>query len=251
MDWGDRLIVFVYPFRVQGTLGRNCQKLDRSLQNVLLPMSFPSSLQTITPDHPAYPTALHTCPAFKTPPSLFTIGNLALLAKPAIALFCSSQCPDDLTRKIYDLTQALCDANIPVISGFHSPIEQDCLTILSRGTQPIIHCPARSLHNLRLSSEQQQAIAENRLLLLSPFSASYGRATTQLAEKRNKMIGAIAPLTFIAYAAPNNNTIAFARYLIEAKSVVKTFNDPLNSPLHELGIVGLDLDSMIQFKSFS
>jgi predicted Rossmann fold nucleotide-binding protein DprA/Smf involved in DNA uptake len=209
-------------------------------------MSFPSSLQTLPPDHSAYPTALQTCSAFKTPPPLFTIGNLDLLAKPAIALFCSSQCPDDLTRKIYHLAQALCDANIPIISGFHSPIEQHCLTILLRGTQPIIHCPARSLDNLHLSPEQQQAIAENRLLLLSPFRASYTRATTQLAEKRNKMIGAIAPVTFIAYAAPNSTTIAFAQYLIQAKSIVRTFPDPLNSPLHELGIVGLDLDSILQ-----
>jgi predicted Rossmann fold nucleotide-binding protein DprA/Smf involved in DNA uptake len=208
-------------------------------------------LQTIPPDHPAYPTLLKPCSAFKTPPTLHAIGNSELLSKLAIALFCSSQCPGDLILKTYDLAQALRDANIPVISGFHSPVEQDCLTILLRGTQPIIHCPARSLHTLRLSAAQQQAMTENRLLLLSPFSASYTRATSQLAEKRNHMIGAIAPLTFISYAAPNSHTLAFAQYLIQTKRTVKTFNDPINSTLHEQGIVGLDLDSIIQLLSSS
>jgi predicted Rossmann fold nucleotide-binding protein DprA/Smf involved in DNA uptake len=208
-------------------------------------------LQTIAPDRPAYPTRLKTCSAFKTPPTLHTIGNPNLLSKPTIALFCSSQCPGDLILKTHDLAQALRDTNIPVISGFHSPIEQDCLTILLRGTQPIIHCPARSLHKIRLSPAQKQAIEENRLLLLSPFTTSYTRATSQLAEKRNQMIGAIAPLTFIAYAAPNSHTLAFAQYLIQTKRTVKTFNDPINSTLHEQGIVGLDLDSIIQLLSSS
>jgi predicted Rossmann fold nucleotide-binding protein DprA/Smf involved in DNA uptake len=208
-------------------------------------------LQTISPDSPTYPIGLKTCTAFRTPPTLYAIGNLNLLTQQPIGFFCSVKCPGDLILKTYDLAQALRDANIPVISGFHSPVEQDCLTILLRGTQPIIHCPARSLHTLRLSAAQQQAMTENRLLLLSPFSASYTRATSQLAEKRNHMIGAIAPLTFISYAAPNSHTLAFAQYLIQTKRTVKTFNDPINSTLHEQGIVGLDLDSIIQLLSSS
>jgi predicted Rossmann fold nucleotide-binding protein DprA/Smf involved in DNA uptake len=127
---------------------------------------------------------------------LSAIGNLSLIQKPAfgsavpevVALFCSIQCPGDLILKTYDLAQALRDAEISVISGFHTPIEQDCLKILLRGTQPIIHCPARSLQKIRLSPEQKQAIGENRLLLISPFSASYPRVTAELAGKRNEML---------------------------------------------------------------
>ncbi|OKH20196.1 hypothetical protein NIES593_19535 [Hydrococcus rivularis NIES-593] len=104
-------------------------------------------LQTIAPDHPAYPTALKTWGAFRTAPILNTIGNLEFLTQNTIALFCSKQCPGDLILKTYDLAQSLRDQAIPVMSGFHTPIEQDCLKILLSGTQPIIHCPARSLHN--------------------------------------------------------------------------------------------------------
>lgn len=182
------------------------------------------------------------------------IGNLSLIQKPAIdsvvpevvALFCSIKCPGELILKTYDLAQALRDAEIPIISGFHTPIEQDCLKILLRGTQPIIHCPARSLHKMRLSSEQKQAIVGNRLLLISPFSASYPRVTAELAEKRNEMIGAIAHTIFIAYAASNSKTLAFAQRLIAAGKSVVTFDSSSNSLLQEQGIVGLDVDAIVR-----
>lgn len=80
------------------------------------------TLQTIASDDPAYPTALKTCAVFKSPPALHAIGNLELLSQPAIALFCSVECPGDLVLKTYDLAQSLCDRGILVISGFHSPI---------------------------------------------------------------------------------------------------------------------------------
>jgi predicted Rossmann fold nucleotide-binding protein DprA/Smf involved in DNA uptake len=203
-------------------------------------------LQTIAPDNLAYPTALNACAAFRTAPILATIGNFSLLQKPAIALFCSKQCPGDLILKTYDLAQSLREAEIPIISGFHTPIEQDCLKILLRGTQPIIHCPARSLHKMRLSSEQKQAIVGNRLLIISPFSASYPRVAAELASKRNDMIGALSHTTFIAYAAPNSKTLAFAQSLISVGKSVVTFASSSNPLLQEQGIAGLDIGEIVR-----
>jgi predicted Rossmann fold nucleotide-binding protein DprA/Smf involved in DNA uptake len=156
-------------------------------------MSVPTlDLRSIISGDLIYPAPLKTCRAFKSAPILNTIGNFSLLQKPAIALFCSKQCPGDLILTTYDLAQSLREAEIPVISGFHTPIEQDCLKILLRGTQSIIHCPARSLHKMSFSPEQKQAMVEDRLLFISPFSVSYSRVTAELAGKRNEMIGAIA-----------------------------------------------------------
>jgi predicted Rossmann fold nucleotide-binding protein DprA/Smf involved in DNA uptake len=210
-------------------------------------MSAPTlDLHSITSRDLTYPAPLKTCRAFKSAPTLTAIGDLSLLQKPAIAFFCSIKCPGDLILKTYDLTQSLRDAKIPVISGFHTPIEQDCLKILLRGTQPIIHCPARSIHNLRLSSAQKQAVDENHLLLISPFSSSYPRVTAELAGKRNEMIGAIAHTIFIAYAAPNSKTQAFAQSLIAAGKSVVTFVSSSNPLLQEQGIVGLDIDAIVR-----
>ncbi len=205
-----------------------------------------TDFQIIPPENPAYPPGLKTCIAFKTAPTLNAIGNFSLLQKQTIALFCSIKCPGDLILKTYDLAQALRVAEIPVISGFHSPIEQDCLKILLRSTQPIIHCPARSLHKMSLSPEQKQAMVENRLLLISPFSASYPRATAELAEKRNEMVGAIAHTIFIAYAAPDSKTLTFAQRLIATGKSVLTFDSSINPLLQAQGIVGLGIDEIVR-----
>lgn len=210
-------------------------------------MSVPTlDLRSITSRDLNYPAPLKICRAFKSALILNAIGDVNLLRNPAIALFCSKQCSGDLILKTYDLAQSLRDAKIPVISGFHTLIEQDCLKILLRGTQPIIHCPARSLHKMRLSPEQKQAMVENRLLLISPFSASYPRVTAELAGKRNEMIGAIAHTIFIAYAAPDSKTLTFAQRLIAAGKSVLTFDSSINPLLQAQGIVGLGIDEIVQ-----
>ena len=203
-------------------------------------------LHTILPEESSYPAALKTGTAFKTAPTLTAIGNLDLLSQKSIAFFCSRQCPDDLILKTYDLAQSLRDAKILVISGFHTPIEQDCLKILLGGTQSIIHCPARSLHKIRLSSEQKTAIGKHRLLLLSPFNAVYSRVTAELSAKRNEMIGAIAHTSFIAYAAPNSKTLAFAQRLIEAGKAVITLSSSSHTDLQEQSIPRLDADAIVR-----
>lgn len=44
----------------------------------------------------------------------------------------------------YDLAAAPRDAGIPVISGFHTSVEKDCLDFLLKGRQPVVVVPARS-----------------------------------------------------------------------------------------------------------
>jgi hypothetical protein len=41
-------------------------------------------------------------------------------------------------------------AGIPIIGGFHSPMEKECLDLLLRGQQPIVICPARSIQGMRI-----------------------------------------------------------------------------------------------------
>jgi hypothetical protein len=50
------------------------------------------------------------------------------------------------------------------------------------------------------------------------------------------MIGAIAHTIFIAYAAPNSKTLAFAQSLISAGKSVATFASSSNPLLQEQGI---------------
>jgi predicted Rossmann fold nucleotide-binding protein DprA/Smf involved in DNA uptake len=189
----------------------------------------------LTFDQPDYPAGLRAAFSPKPPTTLSILGDSALLHQPALALFCSVKCPGDLILKTYDLAQVLREAHIPVISGFHSAMEKECLRLLLRGTQPVLHCPARSLEGMRLSPEQKHAIEAGQLLLLSTFPAPQRRATAALAEKRNGVVGAIALASFIAYATPGGKTEAMAQKLAENGKPLFTFESPNTENLLALG----------------
>src|SRR5690348_12573481 len=104
------------------------------------------------------------------PQAITARGDLAILQRPALALFCSIACPGDVILQTYDLARDLRDAGVTVAGGFHAPMERECLHLLLRGTQPIVVCPAR---------EWRAPLAEGRLLLLSPFGEGSRRATAE------------------------------------------------------------------------
>jgi hypothetical protein len=85
------------------------------------------------------------------------LGDLNILDQKSLALFCSVKCPGNLILHTYDITQRLRQSGVTVIGGFHSPMEQECLRILLRGTQPVVVCPARSLSGMRPGSVQAAA----------------------------------------------------------------------------------------------
>ena len=129
-------------------------------------------------------------------------GDLRLLEEPLTAFFCSARCPGDLILKTYDLARAMRDAGTPVIGGFQTPMEKECLRLLLRGRQPVVVCPARGIGNIRIPADWRPALEEGRLLVFSSFSSSHRRPTAELATQRNSIVASLASRIFIAHAAP-------------------------------------------------
>ena len=142
------------------------------------------------------------------PPEVGFIGDLNLLARTTTAFFSSSQCSGAAVLRAFERMTQLRDAGEVVIGGFHSPMEQDCLSILLRGRQPIVVVFARALANLHLPPELVPAYTDDRLLLLSPFEPQHRRVTAALAAKRNRFIAAVASNVLVASAAPGSKTAA-------------------------------------------
>jgi hypothetical protein len=136
-----------------------------------------------------------------------------LLRVAPLALFCSIQCPGDVILRTYDLIRALRDAGLPTIGGFHSPMENECLTLLLRGTQPVIVCPARSIDGMRIPGPWREPLAEGRLLVLSPFDKKARRITADNAQVRNLFVAAIAKQILVAHAGAGSRTEEFVREL--------------------------------------
>src|SRR5262245_34830509 len=105
---------------------------------------------------PAFPAALRHEMLLAPVPRLWAIGNLSLLDRRLLGFFCSTRCPGNVILRTYDLALALREAGVPVIGGFHAPMEQECLDVLLRGQQPVVICPARNIERLRPPAAWQQ-----------------------------------------------------------------------------------------------
>lgn len=153
------------------------------------------------------------------------IGFQGLLDLKKLALVCSQKCPGGVILNTYDFARMARASGITVVSGFHSPIEKDCLPILLRGPGPIIIVQAHRLSATRLPKEWPKAINAGRLLLLSPFGEKDKRATAKLAAERNRFVAEISDEVLIPYAAPGSKTEALALDLLKTGKHVYTFSD--------------------------
>ncbi len=149
------------------------------------------------------------------PPALCTFGPLALLATSRTALFCSARAPGDAILRAHDAARRFRDEGVTVISGFHSPLEKECLRILLRGTQPIIICLARAMARIPVLGECRAAFKTGRVLFISPFEKSPRRVTRESAVRRNEVAAALADEAFVAHVAPGGETERLAGLLRE------------------------------------
>jgi len=168
---------------------------------------------TLTPTDANWPGCLTERLGKAAPSMLQVIGPVAFLAGRKTALFCSARTPGDAILRVHDTAQRLRDEGITIISGFHSPIEKECLRILLRGKQPIILCPARAVAGMRMPTECQTALEEGQLLFLSPFIESPKRVTKDSARHRNEVVAALADEVFIAHITAGGETARVAGML--------------------------------------
>ncbi len=166
---------------------------------------------------------------------VWAIGNLNILEKPLLGFFCSTTCPGEVILRTYDLAIALREAGVPLMSGFHTPMEKECLALLLRGTQPIVICPARSIAQMRLPAAWQQAVVAKRLLILSPFAAQHRRPTIELTEQRNRFVAALSTRILVAHAAAPGKTATLCLELLRQGKQVFALTHTANDYLFAAG----------------
>jgi predicted Rossmann fold nucleotide-binding protein DprA/Smf involved in DNA uptake len=173
-------------------------------------------------------------------PRFTAVGNLDILINSQaaiIGLFCSHSCPGSLILPALDHVRILRDTGRTVIGGFHSHMEQVCLHLLLRGTQPVIICPARSIDNMRMPDAWKKPLVEKRLLVVSPFAKRHKRVTAKLANQRNDFVAALSDEIFIIHARIGTGTFDLAVKAIKAGKKTYTINDTENKELIRMGAV--------------
>lgn len=164
-------------------------------------------LVKIGPNHPAYPTRLGS-----EGPLLYARGNLSLLGKRQIGVFSSVRATGSAILKAIVWARSMSGTDFAVISGFHSPLEQECLPILIRNHVPVIVCAAREIRAYRVPPTWGKAIDVGMLLLLSSTARSR-RMTRKLSLGRNELVAALADEVVVMHAVVGSDTERLAREL--------------------------------------
>ena len=167
--------------------------------------------------------------------TFWAIGNLDILDNNLLGLFCSIRCPGTIILNTYDCMRFLRDAGVAVVSGFHSPIEKDCLDILLKGVQPIVVCPARSIARMRIPSDWKKPIDAGRLLILSPFDEKQKRPTVSTAQQRNHLVAKLGRSFLIPYTEAGSKTEQLGRKILEAGGTIYSFSSAVNNGLIHSG----------------
>lgn len=169
-------------------------------------------------------------------------GDEAALNRSTVALFCSVKCPGTLILETYDLAKHFRDEGVTVISGFHSPMEQECLRILLRSPHPVIWCLARGLYR-QIPSEPvdcRPAAADGRLIMVTPFADSVRHITAKTATTRNRLVVEMASAVVVAHAAPGSKMEALCRDILAGGKPLYTFDHPANVALLRAGARRID-----------
>ncbi len=140
----------------------------------------------LRPGEPAYPG--HLGPAG---PVLYFRGAPELLHQRRVAIFASIKSPGAAILRALAWARDWPGTNGVVISGFHSPIEQECMSLLLRRRVPLIVCPAREVGTYRLPKAWRGPLEDGRLLVMSKFAAER-RVTASTSVARNGLVAHLA-----------------------------------------------------------
>ena len=165
------------------------------------------------------------------------------IPKNCLAVFCSNSCPGDIILKIQDWANARSATSIPVIGGFHTPIEKEVLRILIRNSAPVIYVLARNLEGWRKPRTIAEAMSRGNVIAVSPFTTKQTQTTANSANIRNEFIIAKANQVLIAHASISSKTEALAQSVIDQRKKLLTFASDSNAHLLEMGAISIESEN--------
>lgn len=132
------------------------------------------------------------------------IGNATLLTQPLTAFFASRQCSGVAIRAAMAWAIEQARNKNPVISGFHSPLEQSVLEVLLTAGAPCVMVIARKLEQAHLPPSWIQA-AQNGTAAVVSMDDTIRQLSAEMAFRRNEWVAKHAARIVIAHASPGGS----------------------------------------------
>lgn len=148
------------------------------------------------------------------------VGNTALLDEPLLGLIASRQCPGQVLLETLDLAAQWARAQQVVLSGFHSPLEQQVLRSMLRRHGRVVKLLARCFgdEGYQPDISEWAALEEGRMAVISAFGAETPRITRSSSLERNRMVLTLATEIVVPFVSPSSPLAA----------LIAEFNSKLN-----------------------
>jgi predicted Rossmann fold nucleotide-binding protein DprA/Smf involved in DNA uptake len=128
------------------------------------------------------------------------VGNASLFDQPLTAFFASRQCSGAAIRAAMAWAIEQARSKSPVISGFHSPLEQSVLEVMLTTGAPCVMVIARKLEQAHLPPAWLRAVQDGTAAIIS-MEDTTRRLTAELAARRNDWVAERAARIVVAHAS--------------------------------------------------
>ena len=147
---------------------------------------------------------------------LYAVGNPALLNEPLLGLLASRECPDHALLETLDRVPEWVKADRVILSGFHSPLEQQVLRSALRRHGRVVKVLARGLTDYRPLPEEREPLTTGCMLVLSACPPEVRRTTRDSAIARNRLVAALAVELCIPHIRDDSPLTEIAQFAVPA-----------------------------------
>ena len=125
-------------------------------------------------------------------PRIVGAGETALLAEPLLGLIASRECPGHVLLETLARVPEWVKTGRVIVSGFHSPLEQQVLRSVLRRKGRVVKVLARGMTDYRPTAEEREPLAAGRMLVITACPPEVRRTTRDTALARNRLVLALA-----------------------------------------------------------
>jgi predicted Rossmann fold nucleotide-binding protein DprA/Smf involved in DNA uptake len=126
------------------------------------------------------------------PETLTCVGNVELLNGPLLCVIASRSCPGNILLQTVEQVPEWVKAGKVIISGFHSPLEQQVLRSTLRRNGRAVKVLARGISVFRVAPEEKEAVLAGNMLVVTALPSTVKRTTRETALERNRLALALA-----------------------------------------------------------
>ena len=128
-------------------------------------------------------------------------GETALLAEPLLGVIASRECPGHVLLETLDRVPEWVKTGRVILSGFHSPLEQQVLRSVLRRKGRVVKVLARGMTEYHPQPDEREPLAAGRMLVITACPPEVRRTTRETALARNRLVLALASEIVVPYVA--------------------------------------------------